>query len=615
MSSYVVLARRWRPRSFASLVGQQHVVRALRNALATGRIPHAFLFSGTRGVGKTTLARILAMRLNCREAKDAEPCGVCDSCQEVIAGSHPDVLEIDAASRTKVEQMRELLELAPYAPASSPYKVFILDEVHMLSTQSFNALLKTLEEPPAHVKFIFATTEPRKIPATILSRCQRHDLKRVTPALLIDHLENILRQEGIDWDADALEAVARAADGSVRDGLSLLDQVIAHGQGEVRFEAVRALLGLTDLEAVERLLDRVMGGYGPEVLESLAHFHVGGVEPVALMRDLLDLVHRRTRERVVGGAASGEGPGLEQLQMVYQTFLKGEGEIKLADHPAQALEMVVLRATYLRPIPELDKLIAMLAGGGPVAPPAPVVPPASAPPPVPAVAASATLTPLSAPVVAAPPDTRSLRLSEAGGTRPPEPSGQALSLAEKMFSSPVKNGPTHDSVSKKSTETPASRPEGADAGVSEALTSWDQLLSSATENAPEVARKMRGQVACIAFGVPEEGGEVCLRLRLVDACFGTPERMREILRLFLRERGLAGIQVVVEPPSSEPRPETVQERIEREEREYRRSLEEKLLERPDARRLMETFSARLISVEPLRGASGPNLTGRRENRL
>ncbi|MEO5347524.1 MAG: DNA polymerase III subunit gamma/tau, partial [Magnetococcus sp. YQC-9] len=371
MSSYVVLARRWRPRSFASLVGQQHVVQALRNAILTGRVPHAFLFSGTRGVGKTTLARILAMRLNCQESQGAEPCGQCDSCQEVIAGSHPDVLEIDAASRTKVEQMRELLELAPYAPASSPYKVFILDEIHMLSTQSFNALLKTLEEPPAHVKFIFATTEPRKIPATILSRCQRHDLKRVTSALLIDHLEGILRQEGIEWDADAVEAVVRAADGSVRDGLSLLDQVIAHGNGEVRYEAVRTLLGLTDLEAVERLLDQLLGGRGPEVLEALAHFHQAGVEPISLMRDLLDRVHRLTRDRVIAGSASGGGPGLEQLQMVYQTFLKGEGEIKQADQPAQALEMVLLRATYLKPIPELEKLIALLAGGPAVTQPVP----------------------------------------------------------------------------------------------------------------------------------------------------------------------------------------------------------------------------------------------------
>ncbi|MBF0297044.1 MAG: DNA polymerase III subunit gamma/tau, partial [Magnetococcales bacterium] len=373
MSSYVVLARRWRPRNFDALVGQQHVVRALRNAITAGRVPHAFLFSGTRGVGKTTLARILAMRLNCRATETPEPCGVCDSCQEVIAGSHPDVMEIDAASRTKVEQMRELLELAPYAPASSPYKVFILDEIHMLSTQSFNALLKTLEEPPPHVKFIFATTEPRKIPATILSRCQRHDLKRVTPQLLIGHLETILQKEGLPWDATALEAVVRAADGSVRDGLSLLDQVIAHGNGEVRMEAVQLLLGLTDLEAVERLLSQVLTGNGAEVLNAAEQFHAGGVEPVALMRDLLDLVHRRARARVTASPPPTIGPSLEQLQMVYQTFLKGEGEIKQADQPAQALEMVLLRATYLKPIPELDKLITMLAGGPVVTLPVPKV--------------------------------------------------------------------------------------------------------------------------------------------------------------------------------------------------------------------------------------------------
>ncbi|MBF0180672.1 MAG: DNA polymerase III subunit gamma/tau [Magnetococcales bacterium] len=385
MTAYVVLARRWRPRNFASLIGQQHVVQALQNALIAGRMPHAILFSGTRGVGKTTLARILAMRLNCRETTTPEPCGQCPSCAEVISGSHPDVMEIDAASRTKVEQMRELLELAPYAPTSAPYKVFILDEVHMLSTQAFNALLKTLEEPPSHVKFIFATTEPRKIPATILSRCQRHDLKRVTAATLTSHLEAILTSEGIAWDDAGLQAVVTAADGSVRDGLSLLDQAIAHGNGTVRHETVHTLLGLTDQDAVTRLLEHLLAGQGPELLQALDQFHAGGVEPNALARDLLDQVHQRVRARVTRTGPVGPH-SLEHLQMVYQTLLKGEGEIKFAQKPAQALEMMLLRAAYLRPIPELDKLIASLStGGAPQPPPTPVRPVMAAlPPPPPA---------------------------------------------------------------------------------------------------------------------------------------------------------------------------------------------------------------------------------------
>ncbi|MBF0127867.1 MAG: DNA polymerase III subunit gamma/tau, partial [Magnetococcales bacterium] len=361
MSSYVVLARRWRPKNFASLIGQNHVVQALQNAITSGRLPHALLFSGTRGVGKTTLARILAMRINCREAVGADPCGLCPSCAEVIAGSHPDVMEIDAASRTKVEQMRELLELAPYAPTSAPYKVFILDEIHMLSTQSFNALLKTLEEPPGHVKFIFATTEPRKIPATILSRCQRHDLKRVTVPILIKHLEEILAWEEIPWDEPGLQAVARAADGSVRDGLSLLDQVIAHGNGAVRFATVQTLLGLTDQAAVTTLLDALLQGRGEEVLQALERFHTGGVEPAALVRDLLEQLHQQTRERVLR-PAERSFPTLEHLQMLYQTLLKGEWEVKNAERPAQALEMLLLRAAYLKPIPDLEKLIASLNG-------------------------------------------------------------------------------------------------------------------------------------------------------------------------------------------------------------------------------------------------------------
>ncbi|NGZ05259.1 MAG: DNA polymerase III subunit gamma/tau [Magnetococcales bacterium] len=570
MSSYVVLARRWRPRSFDALVGQQHVVQALQNAIRTGRVPHAFLFSGTRGVGKTTLARILAMRLNCRQTTTPEPCGGCDSCQEVIAGAHPDVMEIDAASRTKVEQMRELLELAPYAPASSPFKVFILDEIHMLSTQSFNALLKTLEEPPAHVKFIFATTEPRKIPATILSRCQRHDLKRLTVPQLIGHLETILRQEGIAWDEAALEAVARAADGSVRDGLSLLDQVIAHGQGEVRHAAVHGLLGLTDLEAVERLLDQVLAGQGSAVLQAAEQFHLAGVEPLAVVRDLLDRVHRRTRERVVRGAsAGGSGPSLEQLQMVYQTFLKGEGEIKLAEQPAQALEMLLLRAAYLKPIPDLDKIIAMLVSGsgGPPAVPAGI----------PSVVASGAAPAFSMPPGAEPSAIRPVLSGSVTITKPPS------------------------SLEKEQQE-------------SATVTAWEGLLSSAVGHGQEIARKMWGQVACLSFDAERSEGERWLRLRLVDECFGTPERMTELMGELLQGCGRSDIRVRVEPASSASRPETLQERAERLEKELRYKLEQELLARPDVQRLITTFSARMIAVEPLAARVDPTDGVRMEGR-
>ncbi|MBF0296124.1 MAG: DNA polymerase III subunit gamma/tau [Magnetococcales bacterium] len=523
MSAYVVLARRWRPRNFASLIGQQHVVQALQNALVAGRLPHAILFSGTRGVGKTTLARILAMRLNCRETTTPEPCGQCPSCAEVISGSHPDVMEIDAASRTKVEQMRELLELAPYAPTSAPYKVFILDEIHMLSTGSFNALLKTLEEPPSHVKFIFATTEPRKIPATILSRCQRHDLKRVTTATLTAHLEAILTSEGISWDDAGLQAVVRAADGSVRDGLSLLDQAIAHGNGTVRHETVHTLLGLTDQEAVSQLLEHLLAGQGPELLQQLGQFHAGGVEPNALARDLLDQVHQRTRARVMRTGPAG-AHSLEHLQMVYQTLLKGEGELKYAEKPAQALEMLLLRAAYLRPIPELEKLIASLAAGSP--PPIPV-------PPVARPSASSAPPPPPPPPRVKPPD------------------------------------------------------------------SWEQLLSLAKEDAPDVHRRIHGQVACLAFDRDAEANPIRLHLRLLDDCFGTPEQFRTLMEAFLAKHGLAAMQVKVDPPSGAPRPETTLEQTERQEREHHARLEQEVTAHPMVQRFMADFDARLTGVEAL----------------
>ncbi|MBF0427165.1 MAG: DNA polymerase III subunit gamma/tau, partial [Magnetococcales bacterium] len=374
MSAYLVLARKWRPQDFSGLIGQEHVARALGHALRSGRLAHAFLFTGIRGVGKTTLARILAMCLNCQEGTTATPCGTCDSCREIRAGNHPDVLEIDAASRTKVDQMREVLEMVRYTPAASRFKVYILDELHMLTTQSFNALLKTLEEPPAHVKFIGATTEPRRIPATILSRCQRYDLKRVGRTTMTEHLTTILRQEGIDWDAQGLAAVVRAADGSVRDALSLLDQAIAHGGGSVRFEQVRHLLGLTDQEAVVRLLAAIVAGTGTEVLRELESFFAGGMEPATLVNDLLTLLHQGTRARVLSRDAGtpNTSPGtdpplpfldalaMEHLQMLYQVLLRGRNDLLLAEAPYQALEMLLLRVTYLRQVPDLRLLLTRL---------------------------------------------------------------------------------------------------------------------------------------------------------------------------------------------------------------------------------------------------------------
>src|SRR3954470_22699543 len=253
--SYLALARKWRPRSFAELAGQEHVMRALMNALQTGRVHHAFLFTGTRGVGKTTIARILAKSLNCETGMTPTPCGICSACREIDEGRFVDLIEVDAASRTKVDDTRELLDNVQYAPARGRYKVYLIDEVHMLSTHSFNALLKTLEEPPPHVKFLLATTDPQKLPVTVLSRCLQFNLKRLSPALIIKRLTEIVSAEQIEAQPEALRLVAKAAEGSMRDALSLLDQVVAFGGAQVTAEDTRAILGTLDRSQVMGLLD------------------------------------------------------------------------------------------------------------------------------------------------------------------------------------------------------------------------------------------------------------------------------------------------------------------------------------------------------------------------
>jgi len=264
--SYQVLARKWRPRSFAELVGQDHVVRALRHALEHKRLHHAYLFTGTRGVGKTTLARILAKCLNCETGITAEPCGRCSACQEIDGGRFVDLLEVDAATNTRVDEMRQLLDTAQYAPTRGRFKVYVIDEVHMLSNSAFNAMLKTLEEPPEHLKFVLATTDPQKIPVTVLSRCLQFNLKQMPPAAIAGHVAGLLQAEGVGFQPDALQLIGRAAAGSMRDALSLLDQAIAHGGGSVGTESVRDMLGAVDDTYLLRLLGAVAAGDGPQLM-------------------------------------------------------------------------------------------------------------------------------------------------------------------------------------------------------------------------------------------------------------------------------------------------------------------------------------------------------------
>ena len=360
--SYQVLARKWRPRKFAEMVGQEHVLRALTNALDNDRLHHAYLFTGTRGVGKTTVARIFAKSLNCETGVSAEPCGQCPACMEIDEGRFVDLLEVDAASRTKVEDTRELLDNVQYAPTRARYKVYLIDEVHMLSAHSFNALLKTLEEPPPHVKFLLATTDPQKLPATVLSRCLQFNLKRLPIPLIVAHLEQLLRSEAIETDAGALRLLARAADGSMRDALSLLDQAIAYGGGALQESEVRAMLGSIEQAHVVELLRALAGGDGASLLriverlsqqlpdyEGLLAELLACLQQIAIAQTLPEAVdeHLDEREAVLELAKRMDA---EDVQLFYQIGLIGRRDLQLAPDLRGGLEMLLLRMLAFRPV-------------------------------------------------------------------------------------------------------------------------------------------------------------------------------------------------------------------------------------------------------------------------
>ena len=359
--SYQVLARKWRPRDFGSLVGQQHVVRALRHALANGRLHHAYLFTGTRGVGKTTLARILAKCLNCEKGVTPDPCGKCSACTEIDAGRFVDLLEVDAATNTRVDEMRQLLDTAQYAPTRGRYKVYVIDEVHMLSNSAFNAMLKTLEEPPEHLKFILATTDPQKIPVTVLSRCLQFNLKQMPRSAIATHLEQLLRAEGIEFEAAALPLIGRAASGSMRDALSLLDQAIAHGAGRVAADDVREMLGAIDETYLLRLLESVAGDDAAAVMSIAADMQARSLSFDTALADLAGLLLRVAlaqgvpdaleedlpeRERILGLA---ERLDPETVQLQYEIALQGRDELSLAPDEHAGFVMTLLRMLAFRP--------------------------------------------------------------------------------------------------------------------------------------------------------------------------------------------------------------------------------------------------------------------------
>ncbi len=378
--AYTVFARKYRPQTFEELVGQEHVARTLANAITQDRVAHAFLFTGVRGVGKTTTARMLAKALNCEQGPTPTPCNQCDACRDITAGIDVDVQEIDGASNNSVEDVRRLQESLPFRPARDRFKVVIVDEVHMLSTGAFNALLKTLEEPPPHVKFIFATTEIRKVPVTVLSRCQRFDLKRVDPETLLAHLQEVCAQEGADVAEDGLKLIVRAAEGSVRDALSLLDQAIVQGAegGATGAVVVRDMLGLADRARTFELFAAAVSGDGAGALSGLDAQHADGADPVVVMRDLLDHCHDVTRAKVLSDAARftdaadhvarvralAEATPMGHLSRAWQMLLRAYEEARMAPDPLAAAEMALLRLAHAAGLPPPEAAAKLLARGG-----------------------------------------------------------------------------------------------------------------------------------------------------------------------------------------------------------------------------------------------------------
>ena len=423
-AAYQVLARKYRPKMFSELIGQNILVRTLTNAFKLNRLAHGFILTGVRGIGKTTTARIIARALNCvgpdgQGSPTTEPCGVCENCQAIAEDRHVDVLEMDAASRTGVDDIRELIEGVRYRPTSARFKVYIIDEVHMLSPNAFNALLKTLEEPPEHVKFIFATTEIRKVPVTVLSRCQRFDLSRVDTETLSTHFAGITENEGGQISATALQLIARAADGSVRDGLSLLDQAISQADGEISEDQVRAMLGLADRTQTFDLLETVLGGQIADALGRFDQQYRDGADPIAILEDMLEIVHWLTRIKVVPAAADDpDVPGMERnrgkdmesrlkmpvLARAWQMLLKGLQEVRFAPSARQAAEMLLVRLAYTATLPTPgDAVKSMGQPEGTVLPPSTSPLPTGSPEPS---AVKRTGTEDAAPLTPAPlPDT------------------------------------------------------------------------------------------------------------------------------------------------------------------------------------------------------------------